>query len=397
MTALAAIGTVTAVKERLGVAARALRWWPSLPPFVVDGVLAAVVLAVSLIEVNAKGSDDATRWQIALLIGMSVPIVVRRRFPITAWLVSGVLGTIYGTAEFTDPRLPYGPLIVLYTVAAHTNARIAAWAGVITLATVAAGLIIDPGDDMLDWLVSLLLVTTTWLIGNNVRTQLAYAEEMEARAAQLEQERQAEAERAVADERLRLAREFHDLAAHHVSVIALHAEAGQSQLPRDPAGADQSFAIIGQVARTTLSELRRVVGVLREQGEAPLVPQLGLRQLPALVHDVERAGVPVTLRVFGAPRPIIDAVDASAYRIVQEALTNVLRHAGPATAEVNVTYDADAVSIEVLDDGTAPNGHPEGEGHGLIGMRERAAALGGSLTATARPSGGFAVTARLPT
>ena len=386
-----------AVRERLGVAARVPRWWRSLPAFVVDGVLAAAVLAVSLIEVNANGSDDATRWQIALLVGMSVPVVVRRRLPIAAWLMAGVLGTIYGAAEFPDPRLPYGPLIVLYTVAAYTSARIAVWAGVVTLAAVAAGMIIDPGDDVLDWLVSLLLVTTTWLIGNNVRTQRAYAEEMGARAARLERERQAEAERAVAEERLRLAREFHDVAAHHVSVIALHAEAGQSQLPSDPAGADQSFAIIGRVARTTLSELRRVVGVFREQGEAPLVPQPGLRQLPALVHEVERAGVPVTLRVSGAPRPLVDAVDAAAYRIVQEALTNVLRHAGPATAAVDVIYDADAVLLEVVDDGAAPDGNPEGEGHGLIGMRERATALGGSLTATARPNGGFAVTARLPT
>jgi signal transduction histidine kinase len=288
-------------------------------------------------------------------------------------------------------------LIAVYTVAAHTRARTAARAGVITLTVVAAGLIIDPHDDMLDWLVAILSVTTAWLIGNNVRTQLAYAEELEARAARLERDRQAEAVRAVAEERLRLARELHDVAAHHVSVIALHAEAGQSQLPDDTAGADQSFATIGQVARTTLRELRRVVGVLREQGDAPLVPQPGLRQLPALVHEVEQAGVPVTLRVSGAPRPIGDAVDASAYRIVQEALTNVLRHAGPATAEVNVTYLDGSVSVEVLDNGAGPNGSAGREGHGLIGMRERAAAFGGSLTATARPGGGFAVTARLPT
>jgi hypothetical protein len=176
------------VKERLGVAARSLRWWRSLPTFVADGVLAALVLAVSLIEVNANGSDAVSGWQIALLIGMSIPVVVRRRFPIAAWLVSGVLGTIYGAAEFADPRLPYGPLIVLYTVAAHTSARVAVWTGVVTLTAVAAGLIVDPGDDIVDWLVSLLLVTTTWLIGNNVRVQHAYAEEMAARAARLERD-----------------------------------------------------------------------------------------------------------------------------------------------------------------------------------------------------------------
>jgi signal transduction histidine kinase len=178
-------------------------------------------------------------------------------------------------------------------------------------------------------------------------------------------------------------------------VIALHAEAGQSLLPEDPARANQSFEVIGQVARTTLNELRRVVGVLRDDGDVPLAPQPGLRQLPTLVREVELAGVPVTLHVVGAPRRLGQAVDTSAYRIVQEALTNVLRHAGPAAAQVNVTYGDDAVSVEILDDGSGPNGST-GQGHGLVGMRERAAALGGSLTATERPEGGFAVVARIP-
>jgi signal transduction histidine kinase len=397
MTSRGAISTVAVMGERLGIASRILRWWRSLPMLVVDGALAVVVLAVSLIEVGANNrSDEIGPWQMAVLVAMSLVIVLRRRYPVAVWLVSGALVTVYGVGQFPDPTLPYGPLIAVYTVAARTSARTAAWAGLITLAAVAAGLIIDPHDDAVDWLVAMLSVTTAWLIGNNMRTQRAYASELEARAADVERERQVEAQRAVDEERLRLARELHDVAAHHVSVIALHAEAGQSQLPGDTAGADRSFQIIGDVARTTLSELRRVVGVLRDEGEAPLVPQRGLGQLPALVHEVEQAGVPVTLRVTGSLRPIGEAVDASAYRIVQEALTNVLRHAGPAEAEVNVTYLDDAVSVEVLDNGTGPNGSP-GTGHGLIGMRERAAAFGGSMSATARPGGGFAVTARLPT
>ena len=166
---------------------------------------------------------------------------------------------------------------------------------------------------------------------------------------------------------LRLARELHDVAAHHVSVIALHAEAGQSLLPDHPDRADQAFAIIGEVARTTLTELRRVVGVLREDDAAPLAPQPGLRNLPTLVAEVEQAGVPVTLHVRGAPRPISDAVDTSAYRIVQEALTNVLRHARAGHAEVNVTYGDDAVSVEVLDDGAGAADGDDAAGTGWSG------------------------------
>jgi signal transduction histidine kinase len=391
------------VEDASGIGPRLARWWRSIPPLVADAVLAAVVLAVTLVEISLNDESLSGRNRavsIALLVAMSVVIVFRRRWPVAVWLVSGALVTIYGVASFPDPVLPYGPLVAVYTVAAYTSWRTSMTAGVVTAVVVAASMIIDPHDDIVDWLIAFLSTTTAWLIGNNVRTYRAYTQELEAKAARLERERRAEAERAVADERLRLARELHDVAAHHVSVIALHAEAGQSLLPDDPERADQAFGVIGQVARTTLTELRRVVGVLREEGAAPLVPQPGLDQLPALVRDVERAGVPVTLTVSGAPGTISRTLDTSAYRIVQEALTNVLRHAGPAAAHVTVTYEPDAIAVEVLDDGVGPDESPSATshngGHGLAGMRERAAMFGGTLTAEARPERGFAVSARLP-
>jgi signal transduction histidine kinase len=390
------------VEEGSGIGSRLVRWWRSIPPLVADTLLAALVLAVTLIEIafNDESLDGRNRaLSLALLVAMSLVIVVRRLHPVAVWLVSGVLVTLYGVASFPDPVLPYGPLIAVYTVAAYTVWRTAAVAGVVTAVVIALSMIIDPHDDLVDWLIAFLSTTTAWLVGNNVRTHRAYTQELEAKAARLERERRAEAERAVADERLRLARELHDVAAHHVSVIALHAEAGQSLLPDDPERADQAFGVIAQVARSTLTELRRVVGVLRE-GAAPLVPQPGLDQLPALVREVERAGVPVTLTVSGTPGSISRTLDTSAYRIVQEALTNVLRHAGPATAQVTVTYEPDAVAVEVLDDGRGPAANPvngDGNGgHGLAGMRERAAMFGGTLTADARPERGFAVAARLP-
>ena len=232
MTARRAIGTVAAVEVRVGIASRVRAWWRSVPALLADGALAAGVLAVSLIEVEA-GADDRTLLSTALLVAMSLVIVVRRRYPIAVWLASGVLVTIYGVGEFSDPMLPYGLLIAVYTVAAHTSARTAAWTGLITVAVIAVSLLIDPHQDAIDWLIAIMSSTTAWLIGNNVRTQRAYAQQLEARAERLERERQAEADRAVAEERLRIARELHDVAAHHVSVIGLHAEAGQSLLPGD--------------------------------------------------------------------------------------------------------------------------------------------------------------------
>ena len=256
---------------------------------------------------------------------------------------------------FTDTSLPYAALVAVYTVAAHTSTRTAMVTGVVTVLSVVAALLVDDRDDLADWAIGLLSVTVAWLLGNNVRTQRAYGDAMAARAADLERDRATAEARAAAEERLRLARELHDVAAHHVSVIALHAEAGQSALDASaPEQVVRSLTVIADTARTTLTELRRVVGVLREPQDAPRSPQPGLGLLPDLVAEVEDAGVPVTLQVHGEPRPLGPAVDTSAYRIVQEALTNVLRHAGTAHAAVTVTYDDDGVGLEVLDDGAGP-------------------------------------------
>jgi signal transduction histidine kinase len=383
--------------------ARLVRWWRGIPPILADAALAAVVLGVTLIEIGLNDDDTGRHGRalsITLLVLMSVVIVFRRRHPVAVWIVSGVLVSIYGVASFPDPVLPYGPLIAVYTVAAYTKWRTTMIAGIVTAAAITLSMLVDPNDDLVDWLIAFLSTTTAWLVGNNVRVYRAYTGELEAKAERLDRDRRAEAERAVAEERLRLARELHDVAAHHVSVIALHAEAGQALLPTDPERANESLEVIGEVARTTLTELRRVVGVLREDRAAPLAPQPGLAQLPMLVDEVGRAGLPVTLQVSGTPGSINRTLDTSAYRIVQEALTNVLRHAGPATAQVRICYEPDAVAVEVLDDGIGPaNG--EGAvladgGHGLAGMQERAAMLGGTLTAGARPDRGFAVAARLP-
>jgi signal transduction histidine kinase len=333
-----------------------------------------------------------------LLVAMAAVLVLRRRAPVAVWLVEGALVTTYGILPLNDPTLPYAALVAVFTVAAHTRARTAAWALLVTLVSLVIALSIDAEADFLDWLVNALAITSAWLLGFTVSAQRAYGTAMAERAAALERDRADAEQRAIAEERLRLARELHDVTAHHVGVIALHAEAGQATLPDDPARAAASFEVIAGVARDALHELRSVVGMLRESAGDPRRPQPGLDQLPTLAAEVGHAGVPVTLAVRGEPRPLGAALEASAYRIVQEALTNVLRHAGARHAEVTVTYEEGAVDVEVADDGAGPlDVATVGGGNGITGMRERASVFGGELTAAARPGGGFVVTARLPT
>src|SRR6266542_2396298 len=243
-----------------------------------------------------------------------------------------------------------------------------------------------------------LWLGATWALGDSAHTRRAYTAELEARAVRLERERELEAGRAAADERTRIARELHDVIAHHVSMMVVQAEAGPVVVERDPGMAAQAFDSISAIGRQALGEMRRLLGVLRSDDDRSgpsLGPQPGLDQLPLLVEQVRRAGLEARLEIQGEPRPLPPGMDLSAYRIVQEALTNAVRHAGPGTARVLIRYGDDDLRLEVRDDGLG--GRPgNGAGHGLIGMRERVNLFGGELDAGPRPDGGFAVAARLP-
>jgi signal transduction histidine kinase len=212
------------------------------------------------------------------------------------------------------------------------------------------------------------------------------------RSAWLAQRRVEETQRAATQERLDIARELHDIVAHHVSVIAVQAEAAQSVLATRPERAGQAMADVAETARTALTELRRLLGVLRS--EATRAPQPGLNAIDELVDTVRRAGMDVTMSRSGTPRTVDAAAGLTAYRVVQEALTNVLKHAGPCRTDVAVSFGDDALVVTVTDDGRGP-GSPNG-GHGLVGMRERVTVLGGTLDAGASPRGGFSVRASLP-
>jgi signal transduction histidine kinase len=254
-------------------------------------------------------------------------------------------------------------------------------------------------------------------VAESLRNRRARWAELNARAERLEREREAEARRAVTEERLRIARELHDVVAHSMSVIAVQSAVGGHVMDTQPEEARHALAAIEATSRSALTEMRRLLGVLRQDGEpaGSLVPSPGLADLAPLVAQVGEAGLKVWVQVDGERGPVPPGVDLSAYRIIQEALTNVIKHAGPATACVRVSYEKGAVALEITDDGPGRNdgrrgaapGRPDGSradavtspfstGHGIIGMRERVAVFGGEFAAGPRDSGGFRVFARLP-
>jgi len=246
------------------------------------------------------------------------------------------------------------------------------------------------------------VVAAAWLLGHFAHNYRTYAARLEERTAELEQAREELARRAVAEERLRLARELHDVVAHAISVIAVQSGVGAHVADTNPQEAAKALAAIEATSRAALEELRRLLGVLRQEDEpqGALAPVPGLADLDSLLAEVGKAGLAVKLQINGTRPPLPAGVDLSAYRIVQEALTNVVKHAGPARAQVVVGYRDQEVTVEVIDDGrgavTSVSDGRARVGHGLIGMRERVQVFGGDLQTGPRPGGGFRVAARLP-
>jgi signal transduction histidine kinase len=256
-------------------------------------------------------------------------------------------------------------------------------------------------DNLVDTLLFiLLLLGGPWLVGRIVNARVKLAAELHEKTVRLEREQQQQAELAVAEERARIAREMHDVVAHSVSVMVVQASGARRTLERDPAKARAALASVESTGREALVEMRRMLGMLRRGDEdLALAPQPSINQLDSLVERAREAGLEVDVSVEGDRRRLQSSVDLSAFRIVQEALTNTIKHAGPARAKVTVRYGEHDVELDVVDDGRevhrrAHNG--VGSGHGLVGMRERAAMLGGELNAGFRREGGFGVHARLP-
>jgi signal transduction histidine kinase len=338
----------------------------------------------------------------ALVLLHTLPLVARRRFPgavLALCVASGLaFAALFMPPFFLGPAL----LVAVYSVAAY-GSRWVSLAGLVVAELGLAAVWLTPA--MLDrstFLLYMGIIAVAWVLGHFVGDRQVYAAQLEERTAELERAREELARRAVVEERLRLARELHDVVAHAMSVIAVQSGVGAHVAASRPEEVGKALSAIEATSRAALTELRRLLGVLRQDSDpqASLTPVPGLANLDSLLTEVGKAGLAVRVRVKGTPLQLPAGVDLSAYRIVQEALTNVVKHAGPAHAQVTIGYRDQDVTVEIVDDGRgavppASDGRA-GTGHGLTGMRERVAAFNGELQVGPRPGGGFRVVARLP-
>jgi signal transduction histidine kinase len=361
---------------------------------VADAIIALICFAVTNSTLTNENASSHGHRGAGLLLLISfvtcAPLALRTRFPLTAWAASGA-ALIW--TYLVIPSVPVradGPLLVyglcLYAVTVRCRPRIVVAAAILTVAGAA---FINPGLTAL----AVFLTAVPVLLGVVVRVRRSGASQL------AEQERRHSAERAVLEERQRIARELHDVVAHHMSVIAIQAEAAPYKTADPPPELVESFGEIRASALAGLTELRRILGVLRTDGQAT-APQPGLADLDALLDSARSGGLSVTATRSGHPVPLPEGVDLSAYRILQEALSNAMRHAPGSHVQVHVAYRPDDVALEVRNDADplalSPSASLAGSGHGIIGMRERTTMLGGSLDAAPTEDGGFQVTALLP-
>ncbi|MGZ4507077.1 MAG: sensor histidine kinase [Blastococcus sp.] len=375
----------------------AWRRWAAGHPRAVDALVAAAVL---LLGVPAAVHAARTQpWAWVLDVAMVLPLIWRRRHPPAVFAVLAALALVQwavGVPLVVDVAL----LVALYTVATTQPRRVALGAvAVLELGVVLAAVRFAPAGDTVGSLVFLSgLVAAAYFIGTSVRNRRAYLAVLVDRAARAERERDQQARLAATTERARLAREMHDIVAHSLTVVVTLAEAASAAATTDPAAAREAMGQVATTGRAALAETRRLLGVLRTDpdGPADLGPTPGLDGLDGLVAGARAAGLPVRLTVGGRPRPLTAAMGATAHRIVQESLTNVLKHAvEPSGVEVLARWGDDALVLQVSDDGRAAVGTGE-PGHGLTGMRERLALFGGELSAGPSSSGGWRVRATMP-
>lgn len=333
--------------------------------------------------------------------GLIFPVALawRQRMPLTVFALAFAAMALARTGPL-DAKTSFviALLVADYSVGAHTQGL----RGLIGVLEVAALLLLailqDPGQvqEFGDLVFFLLVVGGPWLAGRAMRYRRAREHALERHAVDLEREREEQARAAVAEERSRIARELHDVVAHAISVMVLQARGGRRSLPTDPGETHEALAVIETTGSQALAEMRRLLGMLRrDDEEIALAPQPSLRYLDALVAQVRDAGLPVEVSVEGQPTELPPGVDLSAYRIVQEGLTNALKHAGPVTARVIIRYGKYLLELEIADTGLGA-GASDGEGHGLVGMRERVSLYGGKIESGPQEGGGFAVRARLP-
>ncbi|MFI8385529.1 sensor histidine kinase [Streptomyces sp. NPDC085540] len=325
-----------------------------------------------------------------------LPLIWRRRAPVAVLAANLAVGGIYKVAvDGPGQPLPYAGLIAFYTVALQCTLRVRVAVALAAVGVVAASVGWETGTAR-ELLFTLFVSAAAYALGRLQHARQAYTEAALARAAELERANRIEAEQAAARERARIAREMHDILSHAVSIMIVQAEAGPVAVRRAPERAEAAFEAIAETGRDAMAQLRAMLGVLRTDEAAPRSPQPGISGLTELVDRVRASGLRVTYERTGAVRELPAALEATVYRVVQEALTNVVKHAGATAADVTLAYGRGTLTVMVTDDGRGPGG--ASGGHGLIGVRERAAAHGGTAESGPGPDGlGYSVRVSLVT
>jgi signal transduction histidine kinase len=380
----------------------ARRWLPRVDPRVFDALVAAVLFVLLLTSFGrpldpSQRPIDVGGWLLAA--GLTLPYAIHRRVPWVALAVT--LGSLVTFSWFHYAPYPgISVFALLFGITLHGTRRTSVFAYGATIAAFLVALAAQPPGVVLatDWAATLLAATVAWLAGDNIRQRRARWAALEERTVLLEREREERARAAVTAERLRIARELHDVVAHSMSVIAVQAGMGHHVIDTDVPEARRALGAIEDTSRTALTEMRRLLGVLRQGDDAASrSPANGVDDLPQLIAQTRNSGLGVTLEVSGSQDRLPPAADLAAYRIVQEGLTNVIKHGGP-VAHVRVERTDRQLSIEITDNGR-PGGwaaRADGAGQGLIGVRERVALFRGEFSATPRPGGGFRLFATLP-
>jgi signal transduction histidine kinase len=375
---------------------RRLAWSPGA-----DVVVAVFALALGVAYALVDDAMVGVRFPVALVqVPAAAAIAVRSRWPFVALLLA--LGAMAGESALIggDPEAPtslVATLLAVYSVAAHFDRRRAAFAGALGVAVPCVVEVTADNGDVYDLWVIVPVFAVPWLAGRMVRASRRQGDRLRTLTERLERERDARVRLALIEERTRIARELHDSIAHAVSVMVLQAGAAEQVLATAPDRAREAAKAIEELGRQALGELRRMLGVLgADEPVGVLAPPVGLGHLDSLIAHVRQAGLPVRLQVHGVPARLPGGVEISAYRIIQEGLTNTLKHAGKVPTTVTLDYGRDILEVEIVDSGGGPReASLDGPGQGLIGMRERVALYGGTLDAGRGADGGYVVRARL--
>ncbi|AWL87718.1 histidine kinase [Streptomyces sp. TSRI0445] len=384
-------------------------------PTGVDVFWAVFLLGLSGMSM-VSGMYDAGREEIVAVpvaLGFSTVVALRRKAPEKMLLLAILVGVVQLVFDVRPGVGNFAMLVITYTVATVGERWASRLALIGSLSAAALSQLrweAEPGGSWVQVIFVTVIMTVpfvlAWVLGDSLRTRRAYFDQLEERAARLEREREAQSKVAVAAERARIARELHDVVAHNVSVMVVQADGAAYVMDAAPDQAKQALETISGTGRQALAEMRRLLGVLRT-GDAPesgeYVPQPDVEQIEDLVAQVRQTGLEVDFKVEGTPRPLPSGVELTAYRVVQEALTNTRKHGGPdAGASVRLVYFDDGLGLLIEDDGRGAahelyeDGGADGAGHGMIGMRERVGMVGGTLDAGPRPGGGFRISALLP-